>query len=78
MNVQPMRNSETFHNIKDRNQIGKKNLREKAKTTISKERDTMWGREQMKFSETLQLIFSETLEKNIVFMTAEPKNRLRF
>lgn len=38
----------------------------------------MWGREQMKFAENLQLIFSETLEKNIVFVTPDPKNRLRF
>lgn len=38
----------------------------------------MWGRKQMKFAENLQLIFSETLEENIVFMTPDPKNRLRF
>lgn len=32
----------------------------------------------MKISEIVQLIFSEALEKNTVFVTPEPKNRLRF
>lgn len=32
----------------------------------------------MKFAENLQLMFLETLEKNIVFVTTDPKNRLIF
>lgn len=70
MNVQPVKNPGNFITLKIETKQGKKEISEK--------RETMWGREQMNFSENLQLIFSETLEKNIVFVTEEPKNRLNF
>lgn len=57
MNVQPMKNRENFVTLKIE-------TKQKKTLTISEERETTWGGRQMKFSENLQLIFSETLEKN--------------
>lgn len=67
-----------LYNIKDRNQIRKHNFFKRKRKRNSLKGKGHRGREEMKFAENLQLIFLETLEKNIVFVTTDPKNRPRF
>lgn len=70
MNVQPVKNPGNFITLKIETKQGKKEISEK--------RETMWGREQMKFSENLQLIFSETFREKYCFCDRRTQEQTEF